>query len=139
MNEIKLLSVFVENKPGFLSKATKALADAGVNILWFKIIDATSDKFGVVRLLVDKQEAGLAALKHHGLAVSTVPALAVVADDNPGTLAKLLEALAAKNVDIQNGSGYYFKGRTVLMLETAQMEKAATVLESLGYELLKSE
>ena len=39
-NEVKLLSVFAENKPGFLAKATKVLGDAKINIFWFKVIDA---------------------------------------------------------------------------------------------------
>ena len=51
-NEVKLLSVFAENKPGFLAKATKVLGDAKINIFWFKIIDAEGDKFGLIRFFL---------------------------------------------------------------------------------------
>jgi hypothetical protein len=51
--EVKLLSVFAENKPGVLAKATQALAAAQVSILWFKIIDGAGDKYGIIRFLVD--------------------------------------------------------------------------------------
>lgn len=140
MNNTILLSVFAENKPGFLAKVTQILADSNVNILWFKIIDAKGDQFGVIRLMVDNSESGMAELKKHGFVVSAVPVLAVLVgnltEDHPGTLAKLTQTLFEKNIGIRNGSGYSVHGQTVLLIETEELDKAAQVLKEKGYRLL---
>jgi hypothetical protein len=135
-NEVELLSVFAENKPGILAKATQALADAQVNILWFKIIDGAGDKYGIIRFLVDRTQEGMAALKNSGFAIATSPILAVVADDNPGSLSKLTAALYEGKVDICNGSGYYLNQRVVLIIETQQQEAARAILTRQGYKIL---
>lgn len=136
--EVKLLSVFAENKPGVLAKATQALAEAQVSILWFKIIDGAGDKYGIIRFLVDHTQDGIAALKNSGFAIATSPILAVVADDNPGSLSKLTAALYEGKVDIRNGSGYYLAQRVVLIIETQQQEAARAILTRLGYKILTS-
>jgi len=136
--EVKLLSVFAENKPGVLAKATQALAEAQVSILWIKIIDGAGDKYGIIRFLVDHTQEGIAALKNSGFAIATSPILAVVADDNPGSLSKLTAALYEGKVDIRNGSGYYLNRRVVLIIETQQMEAARAILNQLGYKILTS-
>lgn len=140
MKTIQLLSVFVENKPGFLAKATQALAKANANILWFKIIDATDEKCGLLRLLLDDTANGITALKAAGFIVHPVDAIAVVTkqEDTPGILSKLVAVLAEKNINIKNGGGYYFHGHAVLILETEDPAKDAALLEQEGYALLDS-
>ena len=136
MSNLRLLSVFVENKPGFLAKATKALADSNINILWFKIIDGSENKFGIIRFMVDNTEAGFETLKNHGFAVSMVPIIGVQSGDDCGTLAKIAEAFFAGNVDIRNGSSFYLNGQVVLMFETEQMEIAIRILKEKGYNVI---
>ena len=135
-NEVKLLSVFAENKPGFLAKATKVLGDEKINIFWFKIIDAEGDKFGLIRFLVDRREDAIRALKTAGFAVSTVPVLAIDAENAPGTLAKLADTLYKLDINVRNGSGYYLNGRVVLMIETNQIQTTAKALQENGYKIL---
>ena len=130
--EVKLLSVFAENKPGVLAKATQALAEAQVSILWFKIIDGAGDKYGIIRFLVDHTQDGIT------FAIATSPILAVVADDNPGSLSKLTAALYEGKVDIRNGSGYYLAQRVVLIIETQPQGAARDILTRLGYKILTS-
>ena len=135
-NEVKLLSVFAENKPGFLAKATKVLGDEKINIFWFKIIDAEGDKLGLIRFLVDRREDAICALKTAGFAVSTVPVLAIDAENTPGTLAKLADTLYKLDINVRNGSGYYLNGRVVLMIETNQIQTTAKALQENGYKIL---
>ncbi len=49
---MKLIAVFVENRPGQTARVTRILAEAGVNIHWITI--ANSGSFGVMKLLVDQ-------------------------------------------------------------------------------------
>ena len=58
---IKQLSVFVENKQGRLSEITGILQDTGVDIRALSLADTTD--FGILRLIVDKEEAAEAALE----------------------------------------------------------------------------
>ena len=71
---MKLLAVFVENKPGQTARITKIIADAGVNICWVTI--ANNGGFGVMKFLVDKLDLALQGLRNTGLMVSTLDVLA---------------------------------------------------------------
>ena len=59
---IKQLSVFVENKQGRLSEITGILQDTGVDIRALSLADTTD--FGILRLIVDKEEAAEAGGGH---------------------------------------------------------------------------
>ena len=103
MNEIKLLSIFAENKLGFLAKITQTLATANINILWFKIIDNSGDNFGLLRVLVNHRSKAIENLKANGFTVSSVPILAVYIEDIPGALAGIADILSKENINIRNG------------------------------------
>ena len=64
---VKQLSVFVENKQGRLSEITGILHDTGVDIRALSLADTTD--FGILRLIVDKEEAAEAALARMGTAI----------------------------------------------------------------------
>ena len=83
MAEIKTqLSVHMENRPGALAELTRALVDAGVNLLGISLPD--TGEFGTVRLLpVDVMEAR-AALQDGGYATAAVDVLAVELPHRPG-------------------------------------------------------
>ena len=61
---LKQLSVFIENREGRLEDVLDVLKQNNVNIVSMSLAD-TSD-FGLLRLLVDKPEAGKDALKEKG-------------------------------------------------------------------------
>ena len=136
MNEIKLLSIFAENKLGFLAEITQTLATANINILWFKIIDNSGDNFGLLRVLVNHRSKAIENLKANGFTVSSVPILAVYIEDIPGALAGIADILSKENINIRNGSGFIFKGKTVLLIETDDKEEAAKILTHSNYNLL---
>jgi hypothetical protein len=134
MNAVKLVAVFVENKPGQTARITRFLAEAGVNIRWVTI--ATSDKFGVMKFLVDKPEAALAALRQEGLTVSHLEALAAEIKDKPGALHAVTDLLARQSVNVENVSGFVANNRAVIVLEVQDVPKARAVLEKHHVRLL---
>jgi hypothetical protein len=91
---MKLIAVFVENQPGRTARVARVLAEAGVNIHW--VANANSGSFGVMKLLVDKLEPAVTALKAHGLMVSLLESLAVEVADKPGSLQAIAEMLEQK-------------------------------------------
>lgn len=134
MNTIKLLAVFAENKTGQLARVTGLLSEANLNIRWVTI--AGTDAFGVIKLLADDCEMAFRQLKHNGIPVSVVDAVAIEVEDKPGGLHKVARCLAANQLNIENASGMICNGRAVLFIEAADLPQASQVLQEQGLHLL---
>jgi len=99
ITKLKQLSVFLENSPGHLKRMCEILAAAGINIETLTIAETNS--FGVVRSIVNKPDAALAALVQGGFAVKLIDVLAIEIDDKPGALLTILEKAQAANLNIE--------------------------------------
>jgi hypothetical protein len=93
------ISVFLENKAGRLADATAAIADAGVNVRAISIAD-TAD-FGILRVIVDRPDAALAALSRAGFTTGNADVLSLEIADRPGALAAILKAFKEAGVNIE--------------------------------------
>ncbi len=133
---VKQLSVFVENKQGRLSEITGILQEAGVDIRALSLADTTD--FGILRLIVDKEEAAEAALRGAGLTVSLTPVLAIGVADCPGGLAQAMAVLRDGGVSVEYM--YAFISRTAnkayVILRVDDNEKAARLIQQGGFSLL---
>ena len=67
MKTVKQLALFLENKPGTLSKVCKALAAAKININAISVSDAVDH--AVVRMVVSDAQTALHLLGEHGVLV----------------------------------------------------------------------
>jgi hypothetical protein len=95
----KQISIFVENKEGRLAEVTAILRDAQVNIRALSLADTTD--FGVLRLIVNDNEAAERALKKEGFTVGITQVLAVEVSDEPGGLNKVLDPLSEQDVNVE--------------------------------------
>ena len=93
------LSIFLENKAGRLADATAAIAGAGVDVRAISIAD-TAD-FGILRVIVDRPDAALAALSEAGFTTRTAEVLSLEIADRPGALAEVLRAFKESGVNIE--------------------------------------
>ncbi|MBR1863336.1 MAG: ACT domain-containing protein [Ruminococcus sp.] len=137
---VKQLSVFVENKPGRLSDVTAVLFDAGINIR--AITTADSRDFGILRLIVDDTDKAFVKLKQEGYVVRTTKVLAVVADDKPGGMAKMMKALYEANISVEYMYSAFLNPSEVtacLILRVDSNENASEALKEKGYKLLTEE
>lgn len=132
--DIRLLAVFVENKPGQTSRVTRLLADSRINIRWVTI--ASSGAFGVMKLLVNQPELAYDTLRKDGMLVSWLDVLSVEVDDQPGALEAVLDCLATHAVNLANASGFVANGRAILIIETDEREAARTALLDKGIRVL---
>jgi hypothetical protein len=137
MNTVNLVAVFAENKPGQTARVTGLLAEAGVNIRWVTI--ANSGSFGVMKFLVDRQDAALRTLREKGLMVSLLAALAVEVPDKPGSLQTVADVLGHNNINLDNCSGFVANNRAILIVEVHQLSEAHTLLQQQGLRLLSQE
>jgi hypothetical protein len=139
MSAVKLVAVFGENKQGQLAHLTMALSKALINVRWVTI--ATSDRFGVIKFLVDKFDEACQILRQNGFAVSTIEVLAVEVQDKPGGLSQVCELLADHNINVENSSGFVTSShkRAVLIIETKDLDRARVVFKKQGMRLLSQE
>ena len=63
MKSLKILSVFIENKPKRLSKIIEEISKEGISISGLAIADAGD--FGIVRLILDDVKKGASILSKH--------------------------------------------------------------------------
>ena len=130
------LSVFAENKPGRLAKVTGILKKGTINIRAITI--ATSDAFGVINVLVDDPEGARSILEDEGLTVSMKEVIAVVIEDRPGGLDRLVQLLFDNGINVENAYGFVLESRkkAVFVVDVDQLEKTQQVLTEAGLETL---
>ena len=130
------IAVFAENRPGRIERTTRVLRDAGINIRAMSI--ATSDSFGVIKLLVDRPDDAHRALSDEGMSASKREIVAVVMDDRPGGLHRIAEVLEREGVNIEGAYGFVIedKKKAVLVIEVEKIPAAEKVLEGEGFAIL---
>ncbi len=133
------ISVFAENKPGRLAKVTGILKKGKINIRAITI--STSDVFGVINLIVDDPEGARSILEDGGLTVSMKEVVAVVIEDRPGGLDKLVQLLLDADINIENAYGFVLESheKAVFVVDVDQLEKTQKVLEDAGLETLDAQ
>ena len=137
MSTVRLLAVFVENKPGQTARITKLLAEARINIRWVTI--ASSGPFGVMKFLVTDPDRARDVLKQHGLMASFLEVIPIEVADRPGALQIVAECLAKDNINLDNTSGFVANQRAVVIVETHDLERAQALLVKQGLRVLSRE
>jgi hypothetical protein len=97
--KLKQLSLFLENKPGALSRPMRILAQAGFNILTLSLADA--NQFGILRLILRDWEKARKLLEKEGFLVKVTDMVAVEVADKPGGLAAILDVLEKAGVNVE--------------------------------------
>ena len=133
---LKQLTIFVENKKGALVNITKTLADNNVNMRALSIAD-TQD-FGILRLIVDKNDAATSALQDAGYLIKMTDVVGVKIGDQPGKLSMALEVL--DKADINMEYLYAFMARTekhaYVVLRVADNDAAEKALKDAGFHMI---
>ena len=133
---LKQLTIFVENKQGSLVDITDTLAEKNVNLRALSIAD-TQD-FGLLRLIVNDNDAAVSALADKGYVLKVTEVVGVKIGDQPGKLSKALSVLAQAGVNVEYL--YAFMARTekhayvVLRVEDNAVAEAA--LTGAGFKMI---
>lgn len=122
----KDLVIIPNDEPGVLARLGTTLGEAGVNIEGCSAF--TGGGKGVVHLLVDDAEAGIAALQEAGFDVKAARDVAVTRLDNrPGAIGETVSALAEAGVNVEQA---YFANEQQLVIVADDIEKARELLGS---------
>ena len=131
--------IFAENKPGRLERITKILKEGRINMRAITI--ATSQGFGIIKLIVNDPKKTIEVLRSKGLTTYSREVIAVLMDDQPGGLHKVAEVFARKEINIEDAYGFVIqdKKRAVMIFDVEEMPQAVTVLTKAGFVLLNDE
>ena len=135
---IQQLSVFVENTPGSLAEITEVLAGEGIDIRALSIADTWD--FGILRLLVNRPEEALDALKGRGFTVSINDVIGIGVDDRPGGLSKALRLLGESGLVVEYLYAYVSRvdGLAYGILRMDDNAAAEKLLAENGFRELKN-
>ena len=133
---LKQLTVFVENKQGSLVDITDTLAENNVNLRALSI--AETQEFGLLRLIVNDNDAAVSALTDKGYLLKVTEVVGVKIGDAPGKLSKALAVLADAGINVEYL--YAFMARTekhaYVVLRPTDNAAAETALEAAGFHMI---
>ena len=99
-NEVR---VFVENKPGKLSRVAELLGSAGIDILALDVAD--EGQFGVFKILTAEPDRAKNVLTEAGMTVAFNRVAVIEIADQPGGLVKLARALEQSGLNVTEAYG----------------------------------
>ena len=131
MESATQLAIFLTNRPGALARVCDALAKAEINIHALAISDTVDHS--VVRMVVSDPTKALMLLGESGVLALENDVIMIESDNEPGTLAKIAERLAAAKVNIEYAylatSPKSDKG--LMILRPSDVDKAQRALRDL--------
>jgi hypothetical protein len=136
--KVKQLSLFLENKPGALSRPVKLLAQAKLNILTLSIAD--TQQFGILRFVVRDWKKAKRVVEKDSFVVRVSELVAIEVADEPGGLAGILETLEKARVNLEYMYGFTLKkeGKGVLAFRFNDPDRAITALQKKGINPVRS-
>ena len=131
---IRQLTVFVENKVGYLSEITELFAANDIDMKALSIAD-TKD-FGILRLIVDKPEAALDVLKQHEFLGTITEVVGVEISNQTGALSKALSALSEKGVNVEYLYAFLSgtKDSAFVVIKASDNTAAENILKAAGFK-----
>ncbi len=138
MNQIKQISVFVEDKMGELTDITTILSDNGISLKSINLVD--SSDFGLLRVIVDDTKKAAFVLEKEGFSLTITNVLGIRIKNRVGSFNKVVTALSKNDVNIE----YIYtvdsdkEGIFIFKVSPKDFEKAEKILKENGIETLKT-
>ncbi len=134
----KELRVFVENKPGKLSKIAELLGSAGVDLLALELAD--EGQFGVFKLLTAEPDKAKEVLSGANMPVAFNQVAIIEIPDKPGSLLKLSRAMEDAQLNITDAYGCILERgkRAVLVVKGDNLDAIEAAAANAGLKALSS-
>ena len=124
------LTVYIDNRKGTLAALATFLGKHGINIYGMTLAD--TEGHGYARLIVDDTEKARQLVEDSGELVAAREVLLIRVANEPGELARMLEALAQRNLNIEYGYSSGGPGNEKgLVLVPSDVDAALEVLRAL--------
>jgi hypothetical protein len=125
---ISQLSVFLENKTGYLNQVLAVLAKYNINIIALTVAD-TSD-YGILRAIVSDPEKALEVLRAEQFSVRIHDILSIEMDAAPGTMSRILDLFTAADICIEYVYAFSFGSKSILILRTDNRDKSVEIIKA---------
>lgn len=133
---IKQLTVFVQNKKGTVVSVTEKLSENGINLRALSI--AETQDFGMLRLIVNDENAAEKVLEEAGYLIKVIDVVGVKIGDEPGKLTEALDVLDKADINVEYL--YAFMARTekhaYVVLRVEDNAMAENALTSAGFKMI---
>lgn len=97
--KLNQISVFLENKPGALSKVCRLLSDHKIDISTLSM--AETKDFGILRMIIKEWEKAKDLLLENGFGISVNDVVALEVEDRPGGMCLVLDALDRCGINVE--------------------------------------
>ena len=133
------VTVFVENKPGRISKIARVLANHDINIRAITIADRGD--YGLINILTNDPDKTCETLTREGFSASRKHVIGVVMKDRPGALADVTEFLNENGINVSNAYGFILHegDKAVIVIEVEDFDHALKVIHTGGFHDLSVE
>lgn len=131
---VSQVSVFLESKPGHLSRILADFVQGGVSVRGFSASD-TGD-YGIVRFILDDPDAGLRILQDAGCAAVETQVVCLKLVDEPGELARITKVIADCDINVDYS---YSLVSTYIALHVADVQAAEAALAHQPVEMLSQD
>lgn len=131
---IKQLSVFLENKTGRINDVTKTLAKYDINMHAFSMAESTD--FGILRLIVSDVEKAVEVLRAENFAVMLTDVVCISCPNVAGSLAKVLDYLAAENIFIEYMYAFAQGDTAHVVIRPSNVERCVEILNKFNCNVL---
>jgi len=125
---VSQLSVFLENKTGYLNQVLAVLAKYNINIIALTVAD-TSD-YGILRAIVSDPEKALEVLRAEQFSVRIHDILSIEMDAAPGTMSRILDLFTAADICIEYVYAFSFGSKSILILRTDNRDKSVEIIKT---------
>jgi hypothetical protein len=134
--KLKQLSLFLENKPGALTRPCQLLAKAKINIHTLSLAD--TQQFGILRLVLRDWEKAKQVLEKGGCVVKVTDVVAIEVPDRPGGLVEILTVLEQAKINVEYMYAFTLKNenRGVLVFRFDDPDKAIALLQKKSINVL---
>lgn len=139
MSTIKQISVFLDDRPGTLADLAKVLEQNNVDMRALSVADAKD--FGIVRMLVDDDQAAIRTLEEAGYVCMLTDVIAVGVEDTPGGFSAVLQVLGDLdvNIDYSYTLTTHSVGKAYMVARVSDTGRAVRELSERGWQCLKPE
>lgn len=133
------LTVPVENTPGKIAQVSSVLTREKINIRAITI--SSFGEKGFLNILVDDPSLARKALEREGVNVELKEVIAVLIDDKPGGMDKLVQVLAREGINAENAYGFVLESSktAVFVVDVADIEKTEKILKEHKFKTLSAE
>ena len=128
--------MFLENKPGALSRPCRLLAKAGLNILTLSVAD--TQQFGILRLVLRDWEKAKKILEKAGCVAKVTDVVAIEVADRPGGLVEILGVLEKASINVEYMYAFTLKteNKGVLVFRFDDPDAAIAALQKQGINVV---